>query len=110
MMNWWGVQGALPGSVGEVLQWWAGGAVKMKERLLWNATPLAVLWSLWKLRNECLFKASSPILAKLCEFIKIRIALWVNLNFKEFHFTINDFVFNFSHIRTCLGRRGLLNA
>ncbi|THG10928.1 hypothetical protein TEA_016487 [Camellia sinensis var. sinensis] len=39
------------------------------------------------------------------ELIKIRIAMWVNLKFKAHHFTINDYVFNFRHIRVMFTNR-----
>ncbi|KAL7237852.1 hypothetical protein ACSBR2_004037 [Camellia fascicularis] len=65
ILSWWNVQGALPGSVEEMLHWWAGDWVKKKVKLIWSASPLAVLWSLWKQRNACLFRNSTPILAEV---------------------------------------------
>ncbi|THG13552.1 hypothetical protein TEA_023909 [Camellia sinensis var. sinensis] len=35
------------------------------------ALPLAVLWSTWKHRNECLFKAIQPNLEELCDQVKL---------------------------------------
>ncbi|THG07331.1 hypothetical protein TEA_012769 [Camellia sinensis var. sinensis] len=34
--------------------------LKVKEKWIWKVIPLAVIWSLWKLRNECIFKSASP--------------------------------------------------
>ncbi|KAL7228418.1 hypothetical protein ACSBR2_007187 [Camellia fascicularis] len=50
------LSGALPGFVDQLLLWWAGGKMEMK---IWSAISLAVLWSIWKLRNECIFKSST---------------------------------------------------
>ncbi|KAL7262113.1 hypothetical protein ACSBR1_000488 [Camellia fascicularis] len=36
MLNWWEVQGALPGSVEAVLHWWEGAKLSKKEKLLWK--------------------------------------------------------------------------
>ena len=54
-----------------------------KERKIWKAVPLAVSWSLWKMRNECVFNASIPYLVELCELMKIKIALWLKSDYKE---------------------------
>lgn len=104
MLNWWEIQGALPGAVDQLLLWWAGGKVKKMEREIWSAIPLVVLWSIWKLRNECIFRSSTPNRAELCELIKTRVALWLRPQLKDFNFSINDFIFNLSQIRVCLGR------
>ncbi|XP_028110331.1 uncharacterized protein LOC114308845 [Camellia sinensis] len=45
MLKWWDVQAAIPGSVGSLLLWWAGGKLKKKERKIWRVIPLAVMWS-----------------------------------------------------------------
>ncbi|XP_028113902.1 uncharacterized protein LOC114311939 [Camellia sinensis] len=58
MLNWWEVQGALPGSVEAILHWWEGVKLGKKEKLLWKVIPSAVFLSLWKLQNECIFQNS----------------------------------------------------
>lgn len=54
-----------------------------KERKIWRAIPLVVSWSLWKMRNECVFNAFIPNLVELCELMKIKIALWLKSDYKE---------------------------
>ncbi|KAL7202413.1 hypothetical protein ACSBR1_033980 [Camellia fascicularis] len=90
MLNWWHLQGALPRSVENLLLWWAGEKMK-KERLIWSAVPVVVMWSVWKLRNGVVFNASNPNWEELCELIKIRVALWLKPKFFDFHFTVHDF-------------------
>ena len=108
ILNWWEVQGALPGSVEAVLHWWEGVKLSKKEKLLWKVIPSAVFWSLWKLRNECIFQAAKPHLEDLCELVKIRVALWLNQSFKAFNFTVQDFLSNLRQIRYCLGSKSVL--
>ncbi|CAL5340992.1 unnamed protein product [Camellia sinensis] len=108
ILNWWEVQGALPGSVEAVLHWWEGVKLSKKEKLLWKVIPPAVFWSLWKLRNECIFQAAKPHLEDLCELVKIRVALWLNQSFKAFNFTVQDFLSNLRQIRYCLGSKSVL--
>ncbi|KAF5936254.1 hypothetical protein HYC85_027383 [Camellia sinensis] len=73
MLNWWDVQGALPGSVEVLILWWDEECFSNKERKIWRGIPLVVLWSVWKLRNDVVFNASNPSLAELCEVIKVRV-------------------------------------
>lgn len=46
MMDWWELQGALPGSVEGILHWWDGVQLNMKEKWIWKVIPLAILRSL----------------------------------------------------------------
>ncbi|CAL5331040.1 unnamed protein product [Camellia sinensis] len=52
VIRWWGLVWELPGSVNDLLQWWAGVNLSKLERKIWNSILFAVLWSVWKLRNE----------------------------------------------------------
>ena len=88
MMDWWELKGAFPGAVEGILHWWDRVALNRKEIWIWKVIPLAVIWSLWKLRNECIFKSVSPTLVDLCELIKIRVALWLKHRFKDCHFYV----------------------
>ncbi|XP_028098838.1 uncharacterized protein LOC114298468 [Camellia sinensis] len=61
-------EGAIPSSVDHLLVWWAGQMMKKMERKIWSAIPLVVLWSIWKHRNECVFRAAIPNLSELFEW------------------------------------------
>lgn len=74
-----------------------------KERMLWKAIPRVVIWSLWNLRNECLFRGVVPNEAAVSELIKLRLAVWFKDVIKVHMFTVNDFISNLGQNRFCLG-------
>ncbi|XP_028057000.1 uncharacterized protein LOC114260993 [Camellia sinensis] len=53
LLKWWGLQWVIPDSVAGLLSWWESGKLKKRERKIWKIVPVA-LWSIWKLRNDCL--------------------------------------------------------
>lgn len=103
MLRWWDLQAVIPGSVESLLWWWAGGKLRKLERKIWGVIPLVVMWSTWKCRNECVFRATIPNLEDLCDLIKHRIAIWVKPYFPDFCFSVQDFIYNLWQIRRCLG-------
>ncbi|XP_028071567.1 uncharacterized protein LOC114273928 [Camellia sinensis] len=107
MLNWWDVQGALPGSVEVLILWWDEECFSSKERKIWRGIPLVVLWSVWKLRNDVVFNASNPSLAELCEVIKVRVALWLKPFYTEHNFTMQEFVINLRQVSRCISGRWL---
>ncbi|KAL7211787.1 hypothetical protein ACSBR2_014614 [Camellia fascicularis] len=50
--------------------------------------PCAILWSLWKLRNEAVFNGKQWQLEEFCELIKTRIAIWVKAHSKDCWYTM----------------------
>lgn len=99
IMKWWGVQWVIPNSVEGLLQWWSFCKMKKVEKLLWRGVPLAVFWSTWKHRNDCVFNGSQPNLEDLCELVKARIALWVKSFLAKVEFSVNDVVFNLQQVQ-----------
>ncbi|CAL5439042.1 unnamed protein product [Camellia sinensis] len=57
------------------------------------------------LRNECLLDGVQPKLGELQESIIIKLAIWLKASFKDFHYSINDVMFNISQIRKCIGEK-----
>ncbi|KAL7171287.1 hypothetical protein ACSBR2_036019 [Camellia fascicularis] len=110
MLNWWDVQGALPGTVEGLLLWWDGEVLSSKERKIWRGIPLVVLWSLWKLRNDVVFNAAFPDVAAICEVIKVRVALWMRPYYLDHRFAVQDFVINLRQVRRCIAGRRVLGA
>lgn len=96
----------MPRSVESLLQWWEGTRFKKSERKIWKVLPLVALWSIWKYRNECLFNGIQPRSGELKESIIIKLAIWMKASFKDYQYSITDFLLNFAQIRHCLGGRG----
>ena len=101
-MKWWGVQWVIPSSVEGLLQWWAFCWMKKKEQPIWKVIPLAVCWSTWKHRNECVFNGSQPNLDDLCEIVKARITLWGKASPAKGDVSINDVGFNLQQVQFCI--------
>ncbi|CAL5432896.1 unnamed protein product [Camellia sinensis] len=73
------------------------------EQKIWNVIPLAIFWSIWNLRNECVFNGRQPVLDELCEAVKVRIALWVKYSSSALAYSVNNLVHNLQQVRICIG-------
>ncbi|KAI8531268.1 hypothetical protein RHMOL_Rhmol11G0123200 [Rhododendron molle] len=69
------------------------------QRDIWDAIPLAVMWTIWSnKRNPYVFENSNPDWVEILELIKIRAALWVKANGGAENYTVDDFVFRLRSI------------
>lgn len=105
ILSWWGLQWVSPKNARGVLEWWSGFKWGKFETKIWNVIPFAVLWSIWTLRNECIFKGKQFCLEEVCDLIKTRIALWIKYNSRLFHYSVHDVVENLVQVRRCVGVR-----
>lgn len=102
LVNWWDVRWATPGSVETLMHWWSGMKWRKTELEIWKVVPLAMLWSVWRLRNNCLFKEGHVDLEGLGELVKVRIALWVKSNMKGVKYSVHDIVANLKQVKSCV--------
>lgn len=91
----------MPGTVEGVLQWWSGVKFKKLEWQTWKALPFELMWSVWKLRNDCVFNGGQPKLDELGEIVKVRVALWFKFNSKGVPYSVHDIVSNHRQVRYC---------
>ena len=66
---------------------------------IWKVIPLAIMWSIWKLRNEVIFSGRQVGLDDFCDLIKARVAFWVKDHFKGCSYSIQEFIYNLQQIR-----------
>ena len=59
------VHWVFPSLVRETLLGWKGAFVGKKSRVVWNASPLCLFWSIWKTRNKIAFDDDVLSLQKL---------------------------------------------
>ncbi|CAL5380958.1 unnamed protein product [Camellia sinensis] len=101
VIDWWGSNWVSPSSVIELLHWWVGFKFRKKELMIWNVIPFAVIWSLWRLRNECIFRGAQPNLENLIELVKVRVVFWAKDHHIGSMYSFHDFISNLSLIRSC---------
>ena len=87
-----------PTSVKELLIGWRGASLRKIQSIIWEAIPATVFWKIWKLRNDCFFNNCMPRWEAQLELIKVKIAQWVKMNFRNDGYSIHDFVHNVDHI------------
>lgn len=77
VLRWWKVEWVVPASVKSLFCWWRGWKFKKIKRVLWELSSFAVLWSVWKMRNELIFQGVAPKWEEVGDLIKYRIACWM---------------------------------
>ncbi|KAG5562957.1 hypothetical protein RHGRI_005633 [Rhododendron griersonianum] len=82
----------------EILDWWGIQWEKQKVKVIWDCIPFAVLWSLWRMRNEHTFQNKVLNWNEVVELIKLRIAFWVKSKWFESDYSITDFIYRLRSI------------
>ena len=75
-----GLHIVVPGSVQEMFVLWMSlkGNNKFNQKVL-KSVFFAVVWSLWKVRNDLIFGTQAFNLEQILLLIKFRVGCWINL-------------------------------
>lgn len=89
-----------PRDILKLVQFWGRGLV------LWRIIPFVILWTVWRERNERIFKSMSPsIIEKLALVVHLRIVKRALIR-KEFgNITLNDILLNWEACMGCGPRK-----
>lgn len=100
VLRWWSVEWVVPASIKSLFCWWRGWKFKKVKRVLWELSSLAVIWSVWKVRNEVIFKGVVPKWEVLGDTptIKFRLACWVKVYRGSRGVSHGDIVFRFKSL------------
>ncbi|PSS35998.1 3-methyl-2-oxobutanoate hydroxymethyltransferase [Actinidia chinensis var. chinensis] len=74
---------------------WSGGVVNgyvQLKKFCWEVLFYAVFWTLWKVRNEVIFKGGNLDLHAVVELLKWRCVFWVEYYFKLEVFSVEDVI------------------
>ncbi|KAI8551202.1 hypothetical protein RHMOL_Rhmol06G0167400 [Rhododendron molle] len=69
------------------------------EEIFWNTTLYTVLWSIWKARNDLVFKNSIPNTDDVVNLIKLRVTIWVKGRYNLAAYFVEDFRSHLEGIR-----------
>lgn len=102
ILCWWGIQWSTPPNLEALFLWWLSCKTKKSLKVIWNCIPFAILWSIWKMRNEFIFQNKPLNWEELADLIKLRVAFWVKTNWKFGDYSINDFIFRLDSIKEAI--------
>ena len=102
LFSWWGFSGVLPESICGLFEWWSGFKFRGALKKLWEAIPSTILYSIWKIRNDCRFNSIQPKWEEALDQLKMRLVLWVKDNSGLENYSIQDFIYNLNSIRALL--------
>ncbi|KAE8704873.1 hypothetical protein F3Y22_tig00110435pilonHSYRG00103 [Hibiscus syriacus] len=77
----------------------------MTNSLIWRFIPRAVMWSVWKCRNEIIFQKGKLDLVRLSFIVRFRVASWFSAHFKDVGIPLDSLVGDLK-IADSIGRPG----
>ena len=98
-MKWWNSEWVCPPNWKSLMMGWFKNSYRKVERVCWYSMFYAVLWSIWKARNDLVFKEERPNFISLLELIKYRCSLSVKASFNMKEYSVCDYMRCLSGIR-----------
>lgn len=87
-----------PKTVVNLFNWWKGWKMKKKKMMIWEAIPMAVLWTIWNVRNKLVFENEAPDWVRTTDMIKSRVAFWVKSKEGGAEFSMDDFLYRINSL------------
>lgn len=91
IISWWKMVWAILPTLISLFQFWNGFRFKNLERLCWQATFYAVIWSIWTCRNETIFNNKKWELEEILDLSKSRMAIWIKGKYNVKDYSVEDF-------------------
>ena len=66
--------------------------------VVWRLIPFAIVWTIWKVRNELKFEGIQPNWECVSDHVIARIALWATSSPKLQVYSTNDLILNIQSI------------
>ncbi|GMI83017.1 hypothetical protein like AT4G29090 [Hibiscus trionum] len=99
----WNINIVVPFSIKDFLLGWFDYPHSKFDQQIWSLSAICMLWSIWCMRNEVVFKGSKVDASKIFEVAIIRLGWWCKAKWPEAIKSISDVTYwpaLFSSIRT----------
>ncbi|XP_074282668.1 uncharacterized protein LOC141607207 [Silene latifolia] len=103
--QYWGLDWVWPLEIDEAFLVWNNSHLKGFERKVWDAFFIAVVTSLWELRNTIIFEQKTPDWPHMKEKIILRVGLWSKAWKERLPYSVEDWICNWKVIRTWKEKR-----
>lgn len=93
--------GTFPILINELVEAWRMGPFHGHGLYMWRCIPFAILWSIWKERNERIFRAKSTSINALIEVVVLRVVKWLLYGNELVDVKLNNILHNWSACTVC---------
>lgn len=99
-MKWWRVSWVRPENFTNLMEeWWFSTKIVNLEKQIWDASLFAIVWSIWKVRNDAVFRNFNQEWSEVCDLVKTRIAFWIKSKHSIKEYSVEDFKQSLDRVR-----------
>ncbi|XP_058211699.1 uncharacterized protein LOC131323875 [Rhododendron vialii] len=91
VLDWWHTNWVCPSSIADLMCGWFDNNFRKLEKHIWKVCFYATIWSIWMMRNGCIFKNATASSEEVVDIIKFRVAMWIKVKFNVRMYTVEDF-------------------